>query len=196
MPRKKYILGVVGSPRINGNTDFLVTSILDAAAEQGCTVEKVLLNQKRIYPCQACDHCKTHVRCIQRDDMQILYGKIRKADGIVLGTPAYFWQETAQTKIFIDRLYAFYDKDFNLRLKGKKRGAIVFIWGESSRSAARALKPVVKYLEKILTRVLMVNLVGRIVAGGIPEGGDASANRTLVRNARAIGKELALSLDR
>ncbi|MDH4211784.1 MAG: flavodoxin family protein [candidate division WOR-3 bacterium] len=194
MAKKKYILGIVGSPRINGNTDFLVTSILDAAAEEGCRVEKINLNKSRINPCQACDHCKTHVRCIQKDDMQMLNRKLRKADGIVLGTPAYFWQETAQTKIFIDRLYAFYDKDFKLRIRGKKRGAVVFIWGESGRSAARTLKPVVKYLEKILTRVLKADLVGRIVAGGIPESCDASASIKLIRNAEAIGKKMARSL--
>ncbi len=194
MAKKKYILGIVGSPRLGGNTDFLVTSILDAAAEQGCTVEKVCLNQSRIYPCQACDHCKTHVRCIQKDDMQMLYRKLRKAHGIVLGTPAYFWQETAQTKIFIDRLYAFYDKDFNLRLKGKKRGALVFVWGESGRTAAHNLKPVVKYLEKILSRVLKVHLVGSIITGGIPESRDASARRSLMRRATKIGKDLAFSL--
>lgn len=194
MGKKKYILGLVGSPRVNGNTDFLVTLILKAAAEQGCRVEKVLLSQSKISPCQACDYCKTHTTCIQGDGMQILYEKLRKADGIVLGTPAYFWQETAQTKTFIDRLYAFYDSNLRIRLKGKKRGALVFVWGESSRSAVQTLKPVVKYLEKILSRVLRVDLVGKIVDGGFPESGDVSASKPLKRKATAIGKKLARSL--
>jgi multimeric flavodoxin WrbA len=191
MARKKYILGIVGSPRVNGNTDFLVTSILKAAAERGCRIEKVLLSKSRINPCQACDYCKTHTKCIQRDDMQSLYDKMRRADGIVLGTPAYFWQETAQTKTFIDRLYAFYDRDLRIRLKGKKDGALVFVWGESGKTAALTLRPVVKYLEKILSRVLRADLIGSIVTGGFPESGDASTNKSLIRKATSIGAKLA-----
>lgn len=196
MAQQRYILGIVGSPRINGNTDFLVTSILDAAKEKGAMVEKISLNQKRILPCQACDHCKTHKKCIQKDDMQLLYKKLHKADGIVLGTPTYFWQETAQTKIFIDRFYAFLDRNFKLRIKGKKQGAIVFVWGASSKSSGRNLKPIIKYLEKVLRHVLKARIVGRLVAGGIAEIGDASVNSRLIRKARAIGKKMATSLHR
>jgi len=191
MARKKYILGLVGSPRVNGNTDFLVSTILKAAADEGCRVEKILLGSCKINPCRACDHCKIHVRCVQRDDMQQLYSKLRKADSIVLGTPAYFWQETAQMKTFIDRLYALYDENLRIRLKGRKRGAVVFVWGEPGKAAAQTLRPVVKYLEKILSRVLRAHLVGTIVAGGMPEGQDTSANKSLIRKARSIGVKLA-----
>ena len=184
-------MGLVGSPRINGNTDFLVTTILDAAAEEGCSVEKVVLNQCKINPCHACDYCKIHVRCVQKDDMQELYGKLRRADCNVLGTPAYFWQETAQTKTFIDRLYAFYDENLRIRLKDRKRGALVFVWGEPGKAAARTLRPIVKYLEKILSRVLKVDLVGSIVVGGLPESGDASMAKSLMRKASSIGEKLA-----
>ena len=128
--------------------------------------------------------------------MQELYGKLRRADCIVLGTPAYFWQETAQTKTFIDRLYAFYDENLRIRLKDRKRGALVFVWGEPGKAAARTLRPIVKYLEKILSRVLKVDLVGSIVVGGLPESGDASSNVQLVKDAWALGKEMAHSLHR
>lgn len=123
--------------------------------------------------------------------MQKLYSKLRKADGIVLGTPAYFWQETAQTKTFIDRLYALYDENLRIRLKGRKRGALVFVWGESGRTAAQTLSPVIKYLEKILSRVLRVDSVGTIVAGGIPESGYASKKKSLINKATSIGAKLA-----
>ena len=191
MAKKKYILGLVGSPRVNGNTDFLVTTILKASANKGCKIEKVLLSKCKINPCRACDYCKTHLRCVQKDDMQKLYSKLRKADGIVLGTPAYFWQETAQTKTFIDRLYALYDENLRIRLKGRKRGALVFVWGESGRTAAQTLSPVIKYLEKILSRVLRVDSVGTIVAGGIPESGYASKKKSLINKATSIGAKLA-----
>jgi hypothetical protein len=49
-------------------------------------------------------------------------------------------------------------------------------------------------LEKILGNVLRTKIVGRLVAGGIGEAGDAVTNRLMIRKARAIGKRLAASL--
>jgi len=45
-----------------------------------------------------------------------------------------------------------------------------------------------------LGNVLRTKIVGRLVAGGIGEANDASANRSMIRKARAIGKRLAVSL--
>ncbi|MEW6686272.1 MAG: flavodoxin family protein [Candidatus Edwardsbacteria bacterium] len=186
----KYILGLIGSPRIGGNTDFLVSEILKASKETGVKIEKIYLNELKISPCQGCDHCKTYTTCAQKDDMQSLYRKIHKANGIVLGTPTYFGQETAQTKIFIDRLYALLDKDFNSRIKNRKTGAFVFIWAESSRSYAEHRKPVIEFLSAILQHRLKAKIVGRIIGGGVSSIGDAAGNKKMVRKARVIGKKL------
>jgi multimeric flavodoxin WrbA len=43
--------------------------------------------------------------------MQELYGEIQNADVVVLGSPVYMWQMTAQTKLFVDRLTAFLTPD-------------------------------------------------------------------------------------
>lgn len=187
---KKYILGFIGSPRIGGNTDFLLSEILRTAHQNGALVEKVFLSKLKIAPCQACDFCKKHVNCQQNDDMQGLYRKIQNADGLILGTPAYFGQVTAQMKTFIDRLYAFYDKDFKSKIKKKKRGAFVFIWAEISKSYAKKRKPVVEFLGAILDNTLKAKTVGRIVSGGIADIGDAAKNKLLVHNARQLGKKI------
>ncbi|MHA2471743.1 MAG: flavodoxin family protein, partial [Promethearchaeota archaeon] len=48
------VLGIVGSPRISGNTETLVDEILSGAEEAGASIEKVILNKLEIKPCQAC----------------------------------------------------------------------------------------------------------------------------------------------
>lgn len=114
------VLGLVGSPRIDGNTDLLVSEILKGAAEAGAEVERVLLNPLSISPCQACDACRTAKRCRIDDDMQLLYVKLLAADAIVLGTPIYFWGPSAQVKAFLDRLYALGQEGIQEGMAGKR----------------------------------------------------------------------------
>lgn len=187
---KKYILGLIGSPRVTGNTDFLVTEILKSAQKNGAKIEKIYLNKLKILPCQGCDHCKTYRSCRQKDDMQGLYKKIYKADGIVLGSPTYFGQETAQTKTFIDRTYALIDKDLNSRITKRKKGTLVFVWAATSHSYAEHRKPVIEFLTSVLQDTLKAKVVGKIVGGGISDIGDASGKKEFIRKAKIIGKRL------
>lgn len=60
--------------------------------------------------------------CHIEDDMQALYPRILEANGIILGTPVYFWSVSAQTKLVIDRTYAL--RRPTRRLAGKVGGGI------------------------------------------------------------------------
>jgi multimeric flavodoxin WrbA len=51
------VLGIVGSPRENGNTHVLVSHILDGAREAGATTEIVLLGDLKIAECDGCHAC-------------------------------------------------------------------------------------------------------------------------------------------
>ena len=81
------VLGVVGSPRKNGNTETLVDEVL-----RGATVEKIFLNDLDIKPCQATcnEYCMATGNCRIGDDMSTLYDKLYNSDVIVLGTPVYW----------------------------------------------------------------------------------------------------------
>ncbi|MFH1401782.1 MAG: flavodoxin family protein [Parcubacteria group bacterium] len=107
------VLGISGSPRKKG-TNFMVKTVLEA---MGCDYELINLKDKNIKPCTACRGCyKTH-ECIIKDDMQDIYDKLRSANIIVLGSPTYFDNVTAQMKAFIDRCLPFYLSE---KLKNKK----------------------------------------------------------------------------
>ncbi len=97
------ILGVVGSPRIGGNTEHLVSEALRAAVEEGAETELLRLADKKIQPCDACNACKTTKRCTKRDDFKSVYDKMVAADGIILSSPVYFGSATPQIMALIDR---------------------------------------------------------------------------------------------
>ena len=97
------ILGVVGSPRMQGNTERFVIEALKAAEEDGVETELVTLAGKEIQPCDACKSCKKTGECRVEDDFKLIFEKMVRADGIILATPVYFGSATPQIKALIDR---------------------------------------------------------------------------------------------
>lgn len=98
------ILAINGSPRKDGNTARLLKEITKDHAD--VDLDYYNLNELKIKDCQACFYCKKNDACAVKDDMQLLYKKLREADALVIGSPIYFSTETASTRAFIDRMYA------------------------------------------------------------------------------------------
>ena len=100
------ILGLSFSPREQGNTELLLGKVCAGATELGATTELYRVADKRIAPCDGCGSCFKTGECHIQDDMQELYKKMLDAEGIVFGTPVYFYNMTAQGKAAIDRTIA------------------------------------------------------------------------------------------
>ena len=116
------VLGVVCSPRLGGNTEILVGEALGGAKAKGADVELATLSGKQIRPCDHCGACYETGECHIKDDMEEIYKQILGADGVILGSPVYFWSVSAQAKSVIDRTYAL--RYPSLRLRDKIGGAI------------------------------------------------------------------------
>jgi len=115
------IIGIVGSPRKNSNTGYLVEKALESAKESGAEVEIYNLGEMKVEPCNACDICKLTGECPKDDDINDVLSKLKDAHGIIIGSPVYFGNVSAQLKIFIDRSRPL-RSDF--KLKNKVCGAI------------------------------------------------------------------------
>jgi multimeric flavodoxin WrbA len=111
------ILAISFSPRIAGNTVAILEEALRGAKEQKAEVELYSVSGKTIQPCDGCRGCGATARCHIKDDMQELYEKIIGADGIIFGTPIYFWGMTGQAKTVLDRTIALNQPGRNLTNK-------------------------------------------------------------------------------
>jgi len=120
------ILGLSCSPNIHGNTVTLMEQALKGANAEGADTELWSIVGKTIQPCQACRSCFGKGVCKIKDDMQELGDKMLAADGIIFGTPVYFWDVTAQAKAVIDRTFAFNTPERNL---ANKVGGIIVTAG-------------------------------------------------------------------
>jgi multimeric flavodoxin WrbA len=95
-----------GSPHKEGNTSILINLVLGELTKEGIETEVVQVGGKKIRGCIACFKCLENLNQRCAVDNDILNGCIEKmleADGILLGSPVYFTDVTAEMKALIDR---------------------------------------------------------------------------------------------
>ncbi len=117
------VIGIVGSPRKNGNTEILTAHALKAVEEEGLDGELLSLAGLDIRGCNACLGCALEERCTIEDDLFPVYLKMKEADGIILSSPVYFGSSTAILKALMERTG--YIARHNGALKGKVGGPLV-----------------------------------------------------------------------
>jgi multimeric flavodoxin WrbA len=120
------VLGISGSPRKGGNTETLIRKVFEPLEAAGIETEFIQIGGRAIRGCIACGKCtemqnKTCV--ITKDPVNDIIAKIIEADGLVLGSPTYFADVSAEMKALIDR--AGYVCLANGRLLKHKVGAAV-----------------------------------------------------------------------
>jgi multimeric flavodoxin WrbA len=97
------VVGIVGSPRKNGNTELMMAHALKSIAQEGLDTELIRLAGLEIKPCNACMVCKKEEKCSINDDLFPIYLKMKQADGILLATPVYYGSATALVKALMER---------------------------------------------------------------------------------------------
>ena len=97
------VIGVVGSPRVGGNTEQLTQEALRIIREEGIDTELIRLAETKVLPCTACGACEGEENCPLDDDLLPLYHELKQADGIILASPVFFGSASPQLKAFMDR---------------------------------------------------------------------------------------------
>jgi multimeric flavodoxin WrbA len=100
------VIAFNGSPREEGNTALLIREVFAELEKEGIATELVHVGGKPLRGCTACMQCgeKKDGRCvIDNDSLNGYLAKMTAADGIILGSPVYFTDVTAEMKALIDR---------------------------------------------------------------------------------------------
>ncbi len=184
----KNILGIIGSPRKNGNTDVMVSHILEGARDRGAHTESIRLADLSILECDGCHACwKAGCACSKKDDMAALYPKIAQSDAIVFGTPVYWYGPTAIMKCFIDRFVYFNCPAHREQVRNK--AAVIAIPFEDRTYATADL--LVGFFERSL-EYLEMPLIDRILAPGVTRRGEVERPETnhgqMPQGGRNIGR--------
>lgn len=175
------IVGINGSPRgRESRTGTLLDAVLRGAQEAGASVERIDAAALDIRFCTGCTLCYDRGECPKKDDYKETLGKMIAADGIVLGSPNYINNVTAQLKVLLDRMA---DAIHCQRFVGKYGCAVSTAGGSGAGDVAN-------YLTGVL-RVLGADTVGAVA---VDIGADAEALFTAEAQAFRLGQDLAAAI--
>ncbi|MFO7801402.1 MAG: flavodoxin family protein [Desulfovermiculus sp.] len=101
-----YALALNGSPRTKGNTFTMLQEVLKPIEKAGWDTELVQVGGKEIRGCIACYKCfeNQDKRCsVTTDAFNEIMDKMVRADALILGSPTYFADVSAELKAVLDR---------------------------------------------------------------------------------------------
>lgn len=99
-------LAINGSPRKGGNTEILLRAVLKPLTAEGWETELIHLGGKKIRGCSACEQCFEIKNCrcaLDNDAFNGVMDKMVSARAVIVGSPTYFTDVTAETKALLDR---------------------------------------------------------------------------------------------
>jgi multimeric flavodoxin WrbA len=118
------VLAINGSARKDGNTAILINTVLKELNIAGIETEMIQLAGNVIEPCKACWACGGQGNCVHRNDsFREVFEKMKEADGILLGSPVYSANVSANMQALLER--AAVVADMNQGLFTHKVGAAV-----------------------------------------------------------------------
>ena len=120
------VLAINGSAGKDGNTALLINTVFEELHKEGIETEMVQLSGKVIEPCKACWACGGKGTCVHKKDLfQEIYEKMIQADGILLGSPVYTANISANMQAFLERASVVGDMNRSENLLRHKVGAAV-----------------------------------------------------------------------
>jgi len=179
------IVAIVGSPRLKGNTNYLVDCALDEANRLVIETEKIVLGEHDVRPCLGHDYCASLDSCLQKDDAAWILNKFRNADGVILATPVYYYNISAQMKAFIDRNYFIYKHEQEYLARAV--GLIVVAEQIGIDDTLHTLRQFADEFSLAGDRVF-------VASGYATKLGDIKSNPSLVEAAADVGRQMAESL--
>ncbi len=120
------VLAINSSARKDGNTALLINTVFEELKKEGIETEMIQLAGKVIEPCKACWACGGRKNCVHKKDLfQEIYEKMIQADGILLGSPVYTANISANMQAFLERASVVADMNRKENLFRHKVGAAV-----------------------------------------------------------------------
>jgi multimeric flavodoxin WrbA len=197
---EKHIMDVLvflGSPRKKGNSEILTEKMLEGVMKAGGSPEIIRLCDLKISPCISCGGCDKTGKCVVEDGMTPLYDKIITIDKIIVASPIFFYGITAQTKAFIDRTQALWNRKRLLQKKGnwvenpERKGFFISV---AATRGARIFEGAVLTMRYGFD-AMGLSYGGDFLVTGPDKRGDMTTYEQKLAEASEAGKNFILGLD-
>ena len=181
----KKILAICASPRKNGNCETLVRAFMRGAEENGNEIRAYFASETKIEPCLACGMCyQTGKPCVQKDAINEIIPVFLEADIVLLASPFYFHNFSAQMYAFINRLYAIGNTNDHVY---PKKDVILMVSSHSDRE--EDFEPLFAQYNNMLIGYMGWREIGRVMAHTYSERGEV-AGTDFEKQAEELGKSI------
>ena len=179
------ILGILGSPRSRGNTEVLLRAAAEGVAAVGGAFEWVRLADGAVRECDGCHVCWSGKSCAKKDAMNEIYPKIAVADGVIFGTPVYWYGPTALMKMFMDRFVYFNCEANREQIRGTVAATIIPFEETNPETAA----PVTDFFSRALS-YLEMPIVDQLTVPGVTRRGEVKQQPDRLASATELGRRV------
>jgi multimeric flavodoxin WrbA len=176
-----------GSPRKDGNTSLLIREVFSELEKEGIETELIHIGGKALRGCTACMQCAENKdrRCvIDGDALNEYLEKMFAADAVILGSPVYFTDVTAEMKALIDRA-GFVARQNGHLLKRKVGAAVVAV----RRAGSIHTFDTLNHFFLINQMIVPGSIYWNMALGRAP--GDVSADQEGMETMQVLGSAMA-----
>ncbi len=182
------ILAFQGSPRLGGNTDLLLETLLKGAKESGAECEKINLYRINIKPCLECGECDATGECVIPDDMERIYPKIDAADVIIVASPIFFYNITSHTQALVERSQARWVCKYVLKkappFEKTKSGIFLSLGATKGKKLFEGVQRVIRYFFD----AIYAKYEGGLFYRGVEKKGAIKEHPTALKEAYELGQ--------
>lgn len=193
MSISRRLLVLVGSPRRNGNSAALADAVKQGAVSVGTTVAVRFIDDFVSSMLRDCRTCRRpDGECAIEDGFRdLLFGEFIPAEGVVFASPVYWYGLSAQTKVFLDRMFCYYAASYPDSARAiaglsRKRLGLVLASEETYPGASLGIE----HQMQEYARYTHSELVGVVRGVGNARGEVRRDSQTPLANAERLGREL------
>lgn len=190
------VLGILGSPRHEGNTELLLEEALRGAASAGASTSLIRVEGLSIAGCNECNDCYETGECSIQDEMTEVYEAIERADRILVASPVFFMSLPAQLKAVIDRCQAFWALKYKLNLPlprpamaPKRYGAFISVGGTRGQRLFDGTILTLKYFFDAISATPLPD--SYLLVRGVDDQGEILGRPESLAAALKLGRRLA-----
>lgn len=181
------IIAFNGSARKQGNTQMMLDIVFEALNKAGVDTEVIQLRGTHLQGCSACMQCfeNRDKRCVLKgDDLNEWIARVDQADGLILASPTYFGNVSAEMKALIDRLGLVSFANPGL-LRYKAGAAVAVCRRIGSKSALNAMNAIFFTSQMFIACSNYANMAIGMMPGDVMQ--DAMGQETM----RILGQNMA-----
>lgn len=182
MTRPPLVVAVIGSPRPRGNTATLVDEMFAVLSAAGADCERFVVAEHDVRFCLGHDECEEWDECPIPDEAEAILERVYAADGLILASPVYGDNVSAQLKVLLDRCCHRYNH--GVHLAARAVALVTVSWGTGQNETLDAME-----------RALSGDTAGPVtilrLKGDATYLGDAARDEALLERARQVGRDLA-----